>query len=226
MDGPAMVTVEAVTLAAHVLVGFVALFAGLGALGTSKGRRRHRRFGRAYIVAMAAVSGTALALYPMDPGPARQFLALIAVFSFYFAFSGYRVLSRKRPADDPAAVDWVAVGLFGLASAGLVATGVLQYRAGSDFAPVLLVFGAIGTGFAVTDVWKFRRDTEAGAWVGEHVIRMGAGYIATVTAFSSVNFLFLPLVARWLWPTLLGTPLLVYFGRVYEDRFGVGVSDA
>ena len=160
-----MVTVEAATLAAHVLVGFVALFAGLGALATTKGASRHRLFGRAYVWAMAAVSGTALALFPMDPPPDRQFLALIAVFSFYFAFSGYRVLSRKRPGDDPVPVDWVAVGLFGLASAGLVATGALQYRSGSDFAPVLLVFGAIGAVFTIRDLWTFRRETEAGAWV-------------------------------------------------------------
>jgi uncharacterized membrane protein len=221
-----MVTLEGGTLGAHVAVGFVALFAGLGALATTKGGLRHRQFGRVYVAAMAGVSGSALALFPMDPTPDRQFLALIAVFSFYFAVSGYRVLGRKGPDDDPTALDWAAVGLFGLASLGLVATGVLRYQGGSAFAPVLLVFGGIGTVFAATDVWKFRQGTEAGAWVSEHVIRMGAGYIATVTAFSSVNFLFLPVVARWLWPTLLGTPLLVYFGRVYEERFGVGASGA
>ena len=59
-------------------------------------------------------------------------------------------------------------------------------------------------------------------WVGQHVVRMGTGYIATVSAFSAVNFLFLPPVLRWLWPTLLGTPLLVYFRRKYESRFAPG----
>ena len=220
-----MSTIEAGILAVHVALGFLALFAGLGAFLTEKGGRRHRTAGRVYVASMAVVSGTALALFPFDPAFDRGFLALVAVFSFYFAFSGYRVLSRKRPADDPAAVDWVAVGLLGIASAGLVGMGGFLWLEGGAFAPVLLVFGAIGSLFAGSDAWQFRRASDPGGWVGEHVTRMGAGYIATVTAFSSVNFLFLPTVARWLWPTLLGTPLLVYLARTYEASLGAGAAN-
>jgi hypothetical protein len=36
-----------------------------------------------------------------------------------------------------------------------------------------------------------------------------------------VNFDFLPTAARWLWPTLLGSPLLAYAVGRYERRFGV-----
>lgn len=50
---------------------------------------------------------------------------------------------------------------------------------------------------------------------------MGAGYIATVTAFSTVNFLFLPLVARWLWPTVVGLPAIAHAIRRYEREVGV-----
>ena len=217
-----MTTVEEVTLWVHVATGFLALAAGAGALATEKGGRRHRRFGRTYVYSMAVVSGTALVLYPLGPGFWRLFLGLVAIFSFYFAFSGYRVLSRKRPADEPAVVDWGAVGLFGVASAGLVAMGGILLRSGNGFAPVLLVFGGIGVVFAGTDLRSFRGEIDPGAWVGQHVVRMGAGYIATVSAFSAVNFLFLPPVLRWLWPTLLGTPLLVYFRRKYESRFAPG----
>jgi uncharacterized membrane protein len=210
---------EAVTLGLHVAAGVLALFAGLGAILTEKGGRRHRRFGRGYVYAMAVVSGSALALYPLDPGTLRLFLGLVAAFSFYFAFSGYRVLSRKRPADRPTAVDWVAVGLFGIASLGLVAAGGWLYLSGSAFAVVLAVFGGIGVAFGASDVRTFRRSSAPGAWLGEHVVRMGAGYIATVSAFSAVNFAFLPVAPRWLWPTLVGTPLLVYLRRRYEaDR--------
>jgi hypothetical protein len=168
---------------------------------------------------MAVVAGSALALFPMDPAFDRQFLSLIAVFSFYFAFSGYRVLSRKRSVDGPDVVDWAAVGLFGLASVGLVGMGAVQYLGGSGFSVVPLVFGAVGTAFAVSDLRKLRGAVTPGAWVTEHLVRMGAAYIATVTAFSTVNFVFLPVVARWLWPTLVGTPLLFYFSRKYERAF-------
>ena len=55
-------------------------------------------------------------------------LGFVAVFSFYFAFSGYRVLSRKRPADGPTAVDWAAVACLGLASLGILVASVLAIR--------------------------------------------------------------------------------------------------
>jgi uncharacterized membrane protein len=209
---------ESVTLGSHVVAGFVALFAGAGALLTKKGGYRHRRLGRAYVYAMTFVSASALALYVFDPTPTRLFLALVAVFSFYFVFSGFRVLSRKRPADDPAGLDWVAVGLLTVSGAGLVAMGAWAALSGSGFAPVVLVFGGIGTAFGLRDVRQFRTGTsDPRAWFFEHLTRMSAGYIATVTAFSSVNFLFLPEVARWLWPTLVGSPAIALLVRKYES---------
>jgi len=221
-----MTTVEEVTLWVHVVTGFLALFAGVGAFATKKGGRRHRLFGRTYVYTMAVVSGTALVLYPLGPNFSRLFLALVAVFSFYFAFSGYRALSRKRPADDPQTVDWLAVGLYGVASLGLVAMGGSLFAAGNGFATVLLVFGGIGVVFTVSDLRGFRRDTEPGEWVSAHVTRMGGAYVATVSAFSAVNMDFLPSVLPWLWPTLVGTPLLVYAVGRYERRFAPGKRES
>jgi uncharacterized membrane protein len=210
------------TLWLHIGSGFLALGGGLGVLTTEKGGRRHRQFGRGFLYAMAVVAATSLALLALDPTVWRLFLGLVAVFSVYFAFSGYRTLSRKRPSDDATRVDWVAVGLYGTASAGLVGMGAWFSARGADFGVVMGVFGGIGLVFSTVDVRQFRRGPEPGDWVGQHVVRMGAGYIATVSAFSAVNFLFLPPVLRWLWPTLLGTPLLVYLARVYEAAFAPG----
>jgi uncharacterized membrane protein len=218
--GQQMSTVETGVLWVHIAAGFLALFAGLGAFLTRKGGRRHRRSGRVFVGSMAVVSGSALALYPFEPSFLRLFLSLVAVFSFYFAFSGYRTLSRKRPASSAAPVDWLAVGLYGLVSAGLVVLGVGRLLGGSDFAAVLLVFGGLGLLFTIVDIRSFRRERAPTDWIGEHVVRMGGGYIAAVSAFSAVNFGFLPAVPRWLWPTLLGTPALVYLRRRYEARFG------
>jgi hypothetical protein len=171
---------------------------------------------------MAVVAATSLLLLALEATVWRLFLGLVAVFSFYFAFSGYRALSRKRPADGAGTVDWAAVGIYGAASAGLVAMAAWFVIRGFDFGVVMGVFGGIGLVFAAVDVRRFRRAPEPGDWVGQHVIRMGAGYIAAVSAFSAVNFLFLPAVLRWLWPTLLGTPLLVYLARAYEQKFTPG----
>src|SRR5215510_6579006 len=78
----------------HVLAGSVALVVAPVALLTAKGGEPHRRWGKVYFLAMAVVASTALVV-----GYWRSilFLELVAVFSFYAALAGYRVLSRKRP---------------------------------------------------------------------------------------------------------------------------------
>jgi hypothetical protein len=48
---------------------------------------------------------------------------------------------------------------------------------------------------------------------------MLGSYVAAITAFSVVNFTFLPATVRWLWPTLLGTPLIVLWISYYKRRF-------
>ncbi|ELZ59615.1 MULTISPECIES: hypothetical protein [unclassified Haloferax] len=212
-----MTLVEDATLGVHILAGFAALFAGFGAIVTTKGGRRHRRAGRIYVAGMTVVAVTSLVLFALASTRGRAFLALVAVFSYYFVFSGDRVLSRKRPTDGPEPLDWVAVGLLTAAGVGLLAMGALRFLAGDGFATVMLVFGAAGTGFGVRDLAAFRRERAASReWFFEHIGRMGGGYIATVTAFSSVNFDFLPTVAAWLWPTVVGTPLIFVAIRKYK----------
>jgi hypothetical protein len=48
---------------------------------------------------------------------------------------------------------------------------------------------------------------------------MLGSYVAAVTAFSVVNFTFLPTTLRWLWPTALGTPLIALWITYYKRRF-------
>jgi uncharacterized membrane protein len=81
----AIETLDSLTLSLHIVAGFVALFGGAGAFLTKKGGLTHRRFGRAYVYSMAFVAGSALALFVYDATPTRQFLALVAVFSFYLS---------------------------------------------------------------------------------------------------------------------------------------------
>jgi hypothetical protein len=165
---------------------------------------------------MAFVAGSALALFVYDATPTRQFLALVAVFSFYFVFSGYRVLSRKRPSDTRTGLDWDAAITLVAVGIGLLTLGGLRLLEGESFGTVMAVFGGISVGFGVRDVGLFRDgQSESRVWLYEHLSRMGAGYIATITAFSSVNFVFLPPVARWLWPTVIGTPLIALLVRRY-----------
>ena len=220
-----MSTLSTVVLGLHVVAGFLALFAGAGALATEKGGQRHRRLGRTFVYAMAVVSATAIALLVFEVTDFRVFLAFVAVFSFYFAFSGYRALSRKRPADGPTHVDWAAVALLAGSGVGMGSTGLVGAFAGTSFAPVVLAFAAIAVVFAVRDVRQFSTPSDGPReWFFDHLTRMCAAYIAAVSAFSAVNFLFLPAVLRWLWPTLVGTPLIAYWTRRYRKRFETTAS--
>jgi hypothetical protein len=208
-----MASLEAWTLWVHIAAGAVALLAGVGAMGTEKGGRRHRQAGKAFVAAMGVVVATTVLLLAFDPTSFRVFLALVAVFSGYLAFSGYRVLSRKRPADEPTTVDWVAAGSVVLACLALGGWGLARLLDGTTFGLVLVVFGGIGLAFGGMDVRTFRAGGD-GEWIVTHLQRMLAAFIATVTAVSAVNFGSLGVVA-WLAPTVVISPLIAYWSNEY-----------
>ena len=79
-------------LGVHISAGATAFVMAPLALATAKGGKAHRRWGKIYFWAMAVVGATALVLAIYRP---LLFLALVAIFSFYAAFSGYRVLFHK-----------------------------------------------------------------------------------------------------------------------------------
>jgi len=209
-----MPTLETVTLWLHVAAGAVALLAGAAALVTEKGSLRHRRAGKGFVASMAVVVGTVFPLLALDPTPFRAFLALVATFSGYLAFSGYRVLSRKRPADGPAAVDWLGAAAVLVACLALGGWGVARLAAGDPFGVVMATFGAIGLAFGATDVRAFRAEG-GGEWMVVHLQRMVAAFVATVSAVSAVNLTDALGVVAWLWPTAAFVPLIAYWSRKY-----------
>lgn len=211
-----MPTVETWSLWLHVAAGTVAVAAGVAALVTTKGGRRHRAAGKLFLAAMAVTVATVFVLVIAEPTSFRIVLTLVAVFSGYLAFSGYRALSRKRPSDTAHAVDWVAAGTVVLACLALGGWGVVWFLDGSSFGLVMAVFGTIGVAFGGQDLWSFRRGGNA-AWLISHLQRMLAAFIATVSAVSAVNLGPTLGVLAWLWPTIVGTPLIAYWSNEYES---------
>ena len=206
----------------HVLAGFVALFVAPIAMITAKGGRTHRRWGKVYYRAMAVVGLTAAILGVARP---NVFLALLAVFSFYTAFSGYRALSHKRPESTRRDRTAWAMAIVTLAvSASLIVLGLVRpSRTWQQLGFVPIVFGVVGTLLAGRDLATLLRPpTDPMAWWYTHMTRMLGSYIAAVTAFSVVNFTALPLTVRWLWPTLIGTPLIIVWTTYYKRRFSRG----
>lgn len=207
-----MPTLEELTLWIHIAGGTVALVAGVGALITKKGGFRHRGAGKVFLVSMGVVVGTVVILLPLDPTPLRAILTLVAIFSGYLVFSGYRALSRKRPAQTGHLVDWTAAGSVILACLGLGVWGISWVLDGRSFGIVMLVFGGIGIAFGTIDIRLFQT-SKSEEWMVNHLQRMIGAFIATVSAVSAVNLTPVIGITAWLWPTAVGVPLIHYWSK-------------
>lgn len=208
-----------VLLILHIASGMVALFVAPGAMLTRKGALWHRRWGRVFFWAMAAVAATALPLTLIHPS---IFLALIAIFSFYMAFSGYRVTRRKRPVRGERAtrLDWLMATLTLAVSLGLVGYGLRDLVVGNGAGAAAVVFGLLGAILAGRDLRSFiHPPSDRYAWWFFHMGNMLGAYIATVSAFSVTNFEFLPPVVRWMWPTVVGVPAIFIWIGSYQRKF-------
>ena len=212
-------TIAAVRLI-HIVAGFVAFVVAPAALVAAKGGAAHRRWGKLYFWSMAVVAATAIVLAVWRP---VAWLALVAVFSFYSAFSGYRALYRKRPYDGEAASawDWLAAIVTLSASAVLFALGIVKPNATwTRISTIAISLGLLGMTLAAADLVRFRWPSRhRQAWWFAHMGGMLGSYVATVSAFSAVNFTFLPLAARFLWPVVSGVPLIFVWVAYYRARF-------
>jgi len=200
----------------HIFCGMVALFVAPCAMLTVKGGLAHRRWGKLYFWMMAIVAATAFVLALYRP---ILFLALVAVFSFYFAFRGYRAVLRKAAPAGKA--DWIAAFATLLGSAGLIALGIYPPRGGFMPAPIVsIAFGLLGSATAIADMRTFLHPpTDRNAWWYSHMGGMLGSYVATLSAFSAVNFQFLPPVVRWLWPSVIGIPAIFIWVGYYRRKF-------
>ncbi|CCF83676.1 putative membrane protein [Nitrolancea hollandica] len=208
-----------VLLVLHIGSGMVALFVAPGAMLTRKGALWHRRWGRIFFWSMAAVAATALPLSLIHPS---LFLALIAVFSFYMAFSGYRVTRRKHPdlGERATRVDWMMVIVTLVVSLGLVGYGLWDLVMGNGAGAAAVVFGLLGAILAARDLRAFiHPPSDRYAWLFFHMGNMLGAYIATVSAFSVTNFEFLPPAVRWMWPTVAGVPAIFFWIGRYQRKF-------
>jgi uncharacterized membrane protein len=204
----------------HIACGFTAFFVAPVVLSLVKGGKQHRRWGRVYFWLMAAVAATALVLSLYRP---VLFLTLVAVFSFYMAFSGYRVLFRKRPEQGEKArmIDWTGAILMLAAGVLLIVLGIVKPTPlWARLSLVAMAFGITGLFFGVRDIQSFlRTPKDKNFWWYDHMGGMIGSYIAAVSAFSVVNFRFLPPVVRWLWPSAIGIPAILIWIRYYRLKF-------
>ena len=208
-------------LGVHVTAGAASFVLAPVALATVKGGKAHKRWGMVYLWAMGVVTCTAL---PMALYRPVLFLALVAVFSFYAAWSGYRVTRLKDLARGGSArpIDWMAGVVTFCSSAALAGLAMFKPAAVQHMGMVAILFGILGMRLAVRELWKFvRKPKEKMFWWYTHLGNMIASYIAAWTAFSVVT---LPLIFGhsmwlWLWPTMTGVPAIVLTTGYYKRKF-------
>jgi uncharacterized membrane protein len=192
----------------HIIAGSVAVIGMIGALVSRKGGLWHRRMGRLYSYAMAAALLLALIVSVLT---VNSFLGLIGLFSGYFVYTGWRLAVVKDGRRSH--IDRVASLFMMCCAFAMMAYGIYQFVGGESLGVALAVFGI----FALLPAWQDYQRNQT--WpVGKdrivlHLSRMGGASIATLTAVFVVNVQTSPAFIAWLLPTMIGTPLIIYWTR-------------
>ncbi|MBO3698830.1 hypothetical protein [Roseivirga sp. E12] len=218
---------EQALILSHVIAGITSLISGIiaGFFGR-KGGKLHRQVGKMFFWCMFWVFVSAILIISLIHFNA--FLMVIAVFSFYMAFSGYRALKMKktRKAEQ---IDWIAAIttlLFGL---GMIGMGV-NYLVPTSFSSVIgylcLFFGFFTAKTAWDNIQMYRKLESADKmwWWFAHMNSMSGSLIASVTAFlvqngEIFNFPNSYSWALWVLPTFVGFPIVSYWARKYKAQF-------
>lgn len=204
----------------HIAGGTSALIVGLGAMLTKKGSTVHRNFGKVYFWSMTAVFIGALAT---AIGHHKDFLLMVAFFSYYMTVRGYRILSLKKlnTGQKPAWIDWTITVIAGTFILFLLGWGVYVALQGIGMGIVGIVFGAIGSSFLIQDVKSFfQPPREKMHWWFTHLGSMGGSYISAVTAFVVVNIEFEQFNwVLWVLPAVIGGTIIGRTVRRYKIQF-------
>ena len=203
--------IERPLLYLHILAGFISLAIAYVLLFIKKGNKRHKKLGMIYVYGMTTIFVTAIPLSLL--GEFNPFLFVIAIFSFYLAFSGYRQGRDRNGARGQ--IDKV-LGVF------ITATSILFYSMAVSLYLIedsmwitSVVFGSIALGMGINDFRRMKIDERPDFYdrTNLHLNLMLAGTIATTTAFIvtlnpfSIDWL------NWVAPTIVGTPIIIYFSR-------------
>jgi hypothetical protein len=198
-----------VLLGIHVLAGNLALLSAAGAVVFAKGGRAHAWTGRAFALGMTIIFLTAVPMTLIRP---NLFLLLVALFNFYLVSTGW--LRAKNRSGVPNRAEWVLAGAMALVTIGMALRGAMMLAGGGSMGVVLIAFAAIGGFLAFRDLSGLRAQAFHGKErIVSHLTRMLGGTIGAITAFVVTNVRFEPAFVLWLLPSVVLTPLIVYWSR-------------
>ena len=198
-----------ILLSIHILAGSVALLSAAMALSTEKGKKFHVLIGKAYFWSMVIIFLTAL---HMSIITGNVFLFLIAIFSFYLAYSGMHFAKNRTGV--PTRVDLIAVNFILLSGIGMWILAIIFFIDNDSQFITLTVFGFLALFLGYGDFQTFKNQTAIGKErIAKHLTNMMGATIAVVTAVLVVNP---PTNSEWVWwilPTVLITPVIFWWNK-------------
>ena len=193
----------------HILAGLVGLVSAALALSTEKGKKFHVLIGKAYFWSMVIIFLTAL---PMSIITGNVFLFLIAIFSFYLAFSGVRFAKNRTGV--PTRLDLIAVNFMFLSGVGMWILAIIFFIDNDSQFITLTVFGFLALFLGYGDFQTFKDQTAIGKErIAKHLTNMMGATIAVVTAVLVVNPPTNPEWVWWILPTVLITPVIFWWNK-------------
>ena len=203
--------IERPLLYLHILAGFISLGIAYFLLFIKKGSKRHKKLGMIYVYGMSTIFVTAIPLSLL--GEFNPFLFVIAIFSFYLAFSGYRQGRDRNGAREQ--ID-KALGIF-ITGTSILFYGlaISAYLVEDSMWITSVIFGTIALVFGVNDYRRMKIVERPDFYdrTNLHLNLMLGGTIATTTAFIVTIDPFSILWLNWVAPTIVGTPIIIYFSR-------------
>ena len=198
-----------ILLSIHILAGSVALLSAASALLTEKGKKFHVLIGKAYFWSMVIIFLTAI---PMSIITGNVFLFLIAIFSFYLAFSGMHFAKNRTGV--PTRVDLIAVNFMLLSGIGMWILAIIFFIDNDSQFITLTVFGFLALFLGYGDFQTFKDQTAIGKGrIAKHLTNMMGATIAVVTAVLVVNPPTNPEWVWWILPTVLITPVIFWWNK-------------
>ncbi len=201
--------IELPLLYIHILAGFISLVVAYTILFLKKGDKRHKKFGMIYVYGMTTIFLTAIPLSLL--GEFNPFLFIIAIFSFYLAFAGYRQGRDRQGARER--VDIVLAIFIQLTFVVFYSFTISLFLSGNSMWRTTLLFGTVALGFGINDYFRLKKTEKPNYYdrTSTHLILMLSGTIATTTAFIVTIELFSAEWVNWTFPTFALVPVIIYF---------------
>lgn len=211
-----METVIKTLIYIHAFFGGIGLLAGTAILFAKKGNQLHTKMGKIFSIGMLISSFLSffICCFPNHHNP---FLITIGIFTVYMILIGNNVLKYKRK-NYQNKMDRVISGIMLFTSFMMICYGVYPLLTGKGLGILYIIFGALGAFMCYKDFVFYKDSENYKRWTMAHVGRMVGAYIASVTAFIVAGLGYGGNVTAWIFPTIIGTIYIIYWGRKLNKK--------